>query len=158
MLLAATFSGIGFSNAGVHLPHAMSYPIAGLVRNYTAPDYNVPHPLIPHGMAVLLTSPAVYRFTAPADPERHLYIASLLGVDVTQAREEQAGEILAQAIIDLMQRTSMPNGLRAVGYSPDDIPEMVAGTIPQQRLTKLSPRPFDEADLAEILLDAMSYW
>jgi hydroxyacid-oxoacid transhydrogenase len=158
MLLAATFSGIGFSNAGVHLPHAMSYPIAGMARNYTAPDYHVPHPLIPHGMAVLLTSPAVYRFTAPADPERHLYIASLLGVDLTQAREEQAGEILAQAIIDLMQRTGMPNGLRAVGYSPDDIPKMVAGTLPQQRLTKLSPRHFDEADLAEIFMDAMSYW
>lgn len=158
MILAATFAGIGFGNAGVHLPHAMSYPIAGMVRHYHPPGYNISHPMIPHGLAVLLTSPAVYRFTASADPERHLFVADLMGVDVLRARQEEAGEILARAMINLMRRTGMPNGLRAVGYTLEDVPAMVAGTLPQQRLTKLSPRLFDEADLAAIFMDSMSYW
>jgi hydroxyacid-oxoacid transhydrogenase len=158
MILASTFAGIGFGNAGVHLPHAMSYPVAGMVRDYIPEGYKVHHPIVPHGLAVLLTSPAVYRFTASADPKRHLYAARLMGTDVSRASNEDAGEILATALIDLMRKTGMPNGLSAIGYSPADIPQMVAGTLPQQRLTKLSPRPFDESDLARLFLDSMAYW
>jgi hydroxyacid-oxoacid transhydrogenase len=158
MILASTFAGIGFGNAGVHLPHAMSYPIAGMVRDYIPTGYNVNHPIIPHGLAVLLTSPAVYRFTASMNPEQHLNVARLMGADLSRASTGDAGEILASALIDLMRKTGMPNGLRAIGYSPADIPQMVAGTIPQQRLTKLSPRPFDDSDLAKLFLDSMAYW
>lgn len=158
MILASTFAGIGFGNAGVHLPHAMSYPIAGMVRDYIPEGYYVHHPIIPHGLAVLLTSPAVFSFTASMDPKRHLYVAQLMGADISRARKEDAGEILATALIDLMHKTGMPNGLRAIGYSPEDIPKMVAGTLPQQRLTKLSPRPFDESDLSMLFLDSMEYW
>jgi hydroxyacid-oxoacid transhydrogenase len=158
MILASTFAGIGFGNAGVHLPHAMSYPIAGMVRDYIPAGYGVEHPIIPHGLAVLLTSPTAYRFTAPTNPARHLAIARLMGADITDAETAEAGEILASTMVALMQKTGMPNGLRAVGYSPADIPKMVAGTLAQQRLTKLSPRSFDETDLAQLFLDSMEYW
>ncbi len=135
----------------------MSYPIAGMVHDCTPPGYNVQHPVIPHGLAVMMTSSAVYRFTAQVDPRRHLYVASLMGVDVSRTRVEEAGNILAQAMIDLMRQTGMPNGLQALCYSADVIPEMVAGTLPQQRLTRLSPQHFNEADLAKKLLDSVSY-
>ena len=158
MILASTFAGIGFGNAGVHLPHAMSYPIAGMVRDYIPEGYNVHHPIIPHGLAVLLTSPAVFRFTASMDLKRHLYVAQLIGADIAHTEKEDVGEILANALINLMRQTGMPNGLRAIGYSPADIPQMVAGTLPQQRLTKLSPRPFGKSDLAKLFLDSMEYW
>ena len=157
MILASTYAGIGFGNAGVHLPHAMSYPIAGMVRDYIPDGYTVDHPIVPHGLAVLLTSPAVFRFTAPIDPQRHLHIAQLMGADVSGARAEDAGEILAAAMVDLMHRTGMPNGLQAIGYTPADIPEMVAGTLSQQRLTKLSPRSFDESDLSMLFAESMEY-
>jgi hydroxyacid-oxoacid transhydrogenase len=158
MMLAASFAGIGFGNAGVHLPHGMSYPVSGMVRDYVPEGYSSDHPIIPHGMSVILNTPAVVRFTAPANPERHLYAAQLMGVDVSDARSEDAGELLASAVIALMRRTGMPNGLKGVGFGPDDVPRLVAGTLPQQRVTRLSPRPADEADLRQLFLDAMTYW
>ena len=39
MLLAASYAGIGFGNAGVHLPHAMAYPVAGNVEHYQPAGY-----------------------------------------------------------------------------------------------------------------------
>jgi hydroxyacid-oxoacid transhydrogenase len=158
MLLAACFAGIGFGNAGVHLPHGMSYPVSGLKHEYLVQGYPPDRPLIPHGMAVTLNAPAVFRFTAQANPERHLYAAGLIGAPVTDADPESAGELLADAIIDLMQRTAMPNGLSAVGYGPEDVDDLVAGTLPQHRVTKLSPRPADASDLRQLFLDSMVLW
>jgi hydroxyacid-oxoacid transhydrogenase len=158
MMLSATLAGIGFGNAGVHLPHGMSYPVAGMVRDYVPEGYPADHPIVPHGMAVTLNAPAVFRFTAPADPQRHLYAAGLMGADLSGADEADAGALLSGAIVDVMQRTGMPSGLSAVGYSPDDIEDLVAGTLPQHRVTKLSPRPADAQDLRQLFLDAMAYW
>jgi len=158
MLLAASYAGVGFGNAGVHLPHGMSYPVSGLVRSFRAHGYAVDHPMIPHGMSVILNAPAVFRFTAPSCPQRHLNAAALLGADTSRAKLEDAGQILAEQIISYMQELHVPNGLRAVGYSHEDIPALVKGTVPQHRVTKLSPRPPSEEDLARLFEDAMVYW
>ena len=158
MLLAATYAGIGFGNAGVHLPHGMSYPVSGMVRDYKPTDYHVDHPIVPHGMAVVLNAPAVFRFTAPACPQRHLEAAEALGADISGAGPGDAGEVLADRIIELMRQLDMPNGLAAVGYTSADITALVEGTLPQHRVTKLSPRPADADDLARLFEDAMVYW
>ena len=158
MLLAAAFAGIGFGNAGVHLPHGMSYPVSGMVKDFVVDGYPADHSLIPHGMSVILNAPAVFRFTASANPERHLYGASLMGVDISEARPEEAGDLLAGAIIDLMRRTGMPNGLRAVGYGTQDVEVLVQGTLPQHRVTKLSPRPAEATDLVQLFLESMTIW
>ena len=158
MLLAAAFAGIGFGNAGVTLPHGMSYPVSGKVRNYVPEGYPQGNPLIPHGMSVIMNAPAVVRFTAPTNPKMHLYAASLMGVDISQAAPEDAGELLAGAIIDLMKKTGMPNGLGALGYGPQDIEDMVAGTLPQHRVTKLSPRLASAEDLVKLFLESLKIW
>jgi hydroxyacid-oxoacid transhydrogenase len=136
----------------------MSYPVSGMVRDYVPEGYPAGRPLIPHGMAVVLNAPAAFRFTGPARPDRHLEAARLMGVDVEGARQEEAGEVLARAVIDLMKKTGMPNGLSAVGYTEADIPRLVEGTIPQHRVTKLCPRPFTPEDLKGIFLDSMRIW
>lgn len=158
MLLAAAYAGIGFGNAGVHLPHGMSYPVSGLVRDYRPEGYPDDHAIVPHGMSVILNAPSVFRWTASANPARHLEAARLLGAETRGAAEEDAGEILAGAIIDIMRQVGMPNGLVAVGFGPDDIEALVAGTLPQHRVTKLSPRPAREDDLRQLFLGAMTYW
>lgn len=158
MIIGATFAGIGFGNAGVHLVHGMSYPVSGMVRSYIPEGYPPDHPIIPHGMAVILNAPAVFRFTAPANPERHLEAARLLGVDTSNAKKEGAGDILADAIVSLMKKTGMPNGLTSVGYTAEDVDKLVEGTLPQQRVTKLSPRPFTPDDLKKLFLDSLTCW
>jgi hydroxyacid-oxoacid transhydrogenase len=158
MLLAASYAGIGFGNAGVHLPHGLSYPVSGLVRDYRAPGYSVGHPLIPHGISVIISAPAVYRFTSSACPERHLRAAEMLGAKVNGARPEDAGKVLADQIIELMHGLRVPNGLRELGYQSADTPALVEGTLPQHRVTKLSPRPAGPEDLSRILEESMAIW
>ncbi len=158
MLLAASYAGVGFGNAGVHLPHGMSYPVSGRVREYRHPGYPGARPLVPHGVSVILNAPAVFRWTAPACPQRHLEAAEALGFDVTGADPADAGKILADRIIWYMQRLRAPNGLRALGYSASDIPHLVTGTLPQHRVTKLCPRPAGEEDLARLFEEAMAAW
>jgi hydroxyacid-oxoacid transhydrogenase len=100
----------------------------------------------------------VFRFTASAAPRRHLDAAEALGVDVSGRREEDAGEILADRITWFMQQLHVPNGLRAIGYTLGDIPALVDGTLPQHRVTKLSPRPAGPDDLARLFERAMTAW
>ncbi|HKB12468.1 MAG TPA: hydroxyacid-oxoacid transhydrogenase [Vicinamibacterales bacterium] len=158
MLLAASYAGVGFGNAGVHLPHGMSYPVSGNVRSYRTPGYAIDHPLVPHGFSVILNAPAVFRFTASANPERHLEAAAALGADVSRAHAADAGRVLADRITWYMQRLNTPNGLRAIGYSSADIPALVEGTLPQHRVTKLAPRAAGPDELARIFEDAMVGW
>jgi len=158
MLLASSYAGIGFGNAGVHLPHGMSYPVSGHVKAYRAPGYPVDHPLVPHGVSVILNAPAVFRFTASANPVRHLEAAEALGADVSGRRAEDAGKVLADRITWFMERLHVPNGLSAIGYTSSDIPALVEGTLPQHRVTKLSPRQAGPEELSRLFDAAMVAW
>src|SRR6476661_868027 len=158
MMLAATYAGIGFGNAGVHLPHGMSYPVAGMVRDWRPAGYAVDHAIVPHGISVILNAPAVFRFTAQASPHKHLCAAKLLGADIQDSGPHDAGEILANRLIEIMRMTGMPNGLGEVGYTEADLDRLVEGTLPQHRVTKLSPRPATADDLKGIFRNALQYW
>jgi hydroxyacid-oxoacid transhydrogenase len=158
MLLAASYAGVGFGNAGVHLPHGMSYAVSGHVQTYAAPGYAADHALVPHGISVILNAPAVFRYTGPSSPARHLQAAEALGVDVRGVRDVDAGKVLADRITWFMQRLQVPNGLRAVGYTAQDIPALVEGTLPQHRVTKLSPRPVGPEELARLFEEALTAW
>jgi hydroxyacid-oxoacid transhydrogenase len=158
MMYAATLAGIAFGNAGCHLPHGMSYAVSGLVKDFRAPGYPQDVAMIPHGMSVVLNAPSVYRYTACACPDRHLHGAQCLGADVRDARDEDAGEILASRIIAMMQATQFPNGLQAVGYGMNDVTALADGAFPQRRVLSNSPREVDIDGLRALFTGAMSYW
>ena len=147
-----------FGNAGVHIPHTMSYSVAGLNHTFTASGYERDDPMVPHGISVLVNAPAAFRFTAEAAPERHLKAAEALGADVTGARPNDAGEALASRFIAMMRESGIPNGIGAIGYTEADIPALVKGAVAQKRLLAQSPLSITEDDLAALYKDAMSYW
>ena len=158
MAMAATFAGLGFGNAGVHIPHANAYPIAGRVTElsscFVPEGYPEGEPIVPHGMAVSLTAPAAFRFTFDACPERHLRAARILDPGATG----DGPELLAGVVTALMRDIGMPNGLAEVGYGAADVDDLVAGATQQQRLLATAPKRPTEEDLAQVFVASMEHW
>jgi hydroxyacid-oxoacid transhydrogenase len=164
MLLAATLAGVGFGNAGVHLCHGMSYPVSGQNRGYKHNGYEVDHPIIPHGVSVAVTAPAVFKFTGASNPERHLAAAECFGVDISQVKAESAGEVLSEALAKfLVDLGDQPRGLKDLGFGNSDIDQLVEGTMPQARVLMLAPNLDTEnvdeerAQLRQLFEDSMEY-
>jgi alcohol dehydrogenase class IV len=107
--LAATFAGMGFGNAGVHIPHANAYPIAGRVKDFHPKDYPQDEPMIPHGMSVALTAPEAFRFTFDASPERHLHAARLLAPGADEP--DNLAQHLPAIVTALMRDIGIPSGV-----------------------------------------------
>jgi len=158
LMFAATLAGQAFGNAGVHIPHAMSYSVAGLNHDYIAKGYEKANPMVPHGLSVVLNAPAAFRFTAHACPERHLQAAAALGADISGASAADGGELLASRLTDMMKATGLPSGLAEIGYGEDNIPALVKGSYAQQRLLAQAPCPVSEESLTELYQAAMKYW
>ncbi|MEO7448723.1 MAG: hydroxyacid-oxoacid transhydrogenase [Humibacillus sp.] len=158
MALAATFAGLGFGNAGVHVPHANAYPIAGRVRDFHPDGYPRAEPMVPHGMAVALTAPESFRWTFEAAPERHLAAARLLDPGHGSRWQSEPRDVLPGVLLDLMRDIGMPNGLHVVGYDEHDVDGLVTGALAQQRLLATSPRAVAAEDLAEIFRRSMTLW
>ncbi len=156
MAIAATFAGMGFGNAGVHIPHANAYPIAGQVKDFSPKDYPGGEAMVPHGMSVSLTAPEAFRFTFAAAPERHIRAAELLAPGA--ARPDDLSEFLPGVLADLMRDIDIPNGIGAVGFDEGDIGELVSGTMKQQRLLATCPRPVTDDDIAGIFTRSLELW
>jgi len=109
-------------------------------------------------MSVIVNAPAVFRHTASACPERHLEAAAYLGADLRGAGTDDAAEVVAARIIELMRATDMPNGCGGVGYTADDVGDLTRGALPQKRLLDNAPCPIDGPVLDALFEDAMSYW
>ena len=157
VMWAATLAGIGFGNAGVHVPHGMAYAVAGLVRTFIPDGYDVDHAMVPHGISVIVSVPAVARFTARAAPQKHRHAAALLGAEPVPY-DDEVGDALAAAVEQLMRATAMPSGLRALGYGDDDVPALVEGAFAQQRLLGNAPRPVGREELTGLFIAAAAYW
>ena len=158
MALAATYAGIGFGNAGVHVPHAIAYPIAGMVKTFSPPDYPKEEPMIPHGLSVVITAPSTFRWTYPVSSERHLRAAQLLGANVNGLTSAEMPEVLPRTLLSLMSDTGIPNGLAALGYGEADTSSLIDGTLKQQRLLVNCPRAVGAEELQYVIHHSFEYW
>ncbi|MGJ9421991.1 hydroxyacid-oxoacid transhydrogenase [Aeromicrobium sp. CF3.5] len=161
MAMAATFAGLGFGNAGVHIPHANAYPIAGRVRDFRPDGYGpdggpADHAMVPHGMAVSLSAPAAFRFTFDASPDRHVRAAELLAP--TAQRPDDVSEFLPTVLAQVMRDVGIPSGLAEVGFGDGDITDLAEGAMKQQRLLATAPREVTEDDVATILRQSIELW
>jgi alcohol dehydrogenase class IV len=155
MMLAATMAGVGFGSAGVHIPHACAYPIAGLKHVYEPPGYPTDHPFVPHGHSVIVTAPAAFRFTYDADPERHHRAAELL---TGEPVADPGPDTLPDVLRDLMRDVDAPSGVAELGYTEDDVPALVEGALKQQRLLVVAPKEAGADDLGHIITASMRNW
>jgi len=158
LMFASMLAGVGFGNSGCHLPHGMSYAISGLVKDFRMEGYPPNQVMVPHGFSVIVNSPAAFRFTGPACPDRHLRAAAALGADVRDVPPEEAGKVLAERLVQMMKACGVPNGISGVGYGPDDIPALTDRAFQQKRLIDNGPRSLDGAQLADLFRDALRYW
>jgi hydroxyacid-oxoacid transhydrogenase len=148
MMLAASLAGIGFGAAGVHIPHACAYPIAGLKHEFHPPGYPDDHGFVPHGMSVIVTAPAAFRFTYQAAPDRHRRAAELLAGEPLPDADE---DTLPDLLLALMRDVGVPTRVGELGYGIEDVDALVDGALKQQRLLVVSPREAGPEDLAAIL-------
>jgi alcohol dehydrogenase class IV len=158
MMYAAMLAGVAFNAAGCHLPHGLSYAVSGLAKDWHVDGYPEGKTLVPHGMAVVLNNPSVWRFIAPCCPERHLHGAHCLGADTRGAANTDAGEVLAQRVIEMMRATAMPNGLGALGFDASHLDALATGAEPQYRVIRNAPKDVARDDLTALFRAALRYW
>jgi len=158
MMYAAMLSGIAFNAAGCHLPHGLSYAVSGLTKDWHVPGYPEGSTLVPHGMAVVLNNPSVWRHTSRASPERHLHCAHSLGADTRDLEPDDGGEALASRVIALMRATGMPNGLAALGFDESHLDALATGAEPQYRVIRNAPVDIGRDEIKRLFRGAMKYW
>lgn len=157
MSFAATLAGFSMGNAGTQLPHGLSYAVSSSIKSYQTPGYPTSHPLLPHGQAVILHAPSVARFSNPYVADLQLEVIRLLGYTKSIDAEE-AGEVLAEILIDYMRAAHVPSGLKAIGFTSKDIPDLVEKAWPQKRVIDNAPFPVTKEILAKLYENALSYW
>ena len=158
MMYAALLAGIAFNAAGCHLPHGLSYAVSGLTKDWHVAGYPEGKTLVPHGMAVVLNNPSVWRHTARAHPERHLHCARALGAETRGAAPDDGGEALASRVIEMMKATHMPNGLTALGFGEKEIDALATGAEPQYRVIKNAPVDIGRDEIKSLFRAALRYW
>lgn len=157
LMWGATLAGMAFGNSGTHLPHGLSYGVTQLMHDITTDGYSVESPFIPHGISVIASAPAIFRYTAEAAPKRHLEAANSLGAKAWDAGEDEAGEVVAGRIIELMKNTAMPNGIGDLGFGEADVKPLAASAVRQVRAIANSPRETNLQDIENIYAAAISY-
>lgn len=141
----------------------MSYPISGQNPGYTHAGYVTNTPIIPHGVSVAVSAPAVFRFTGPSNPERHLAAAEAFGVDISNVKKESAGEVLGEALEKfLAELGDQPRGLKDLGFKREHLDDLVEGTLPQKRVLMLAPGLAEDVgeereQLRKLFEDAMEH-
>ena len=158
LMWGATLAGMAFGNSGTHLPHAMSYGVTHYMHNITTEGYSIPSPFVPHGISVVVSAPAIFRYLAAGAPERHLEAAGFLGAVTDSASLDDAGELVAKRLIELMRVTSMPNGLKGIGFGDEHIKPMTESSIRQARAIGNAPRETNAIDIENIYRDALTLW
>jgi hydroxyacid-oxoacid transhydrogenase len=150
MHLASHIAGLAFGNAGVHIPHALSYPLAGecLERGIK----------LPHGLAVTITGPATLRVIAPYLQERCITIASLLGENANGIPLLEMSFKAAEVLVKLMKALDLPSGISELGIVKSDLADLAEKALLQKRVLAQSPIFVNKKLLERILKESLQYW
>lgn len=141
MALGATLAGLAFSNVGVAVVHALEYPIGGATH-------------CSHGAGNGLLLPFVMRYNLPVRVTRFAKIAALLGEDVSGLSEQAAAERAIAAVEQLKTDIGIPQRLRDLGVTPEQIPVFAEKAFAVKRILRVNPRQPTCAELEQVLRSA----
>lgn len=153
MMMGATAAGIGFGHAGVHIPHAMGYPIAGMVQSWHPADYDFGYALSPHGISTAIPAAYVFRYLAKYDFERFRPIAQALEISGDSPRHVR--DNLHEYYLDLLRTLDIPTTLGELGFTSKDLDKLTEGTMAQQRLVSMAPKRMTSPEIRRILDEAI---
>lgn len=133
-MLASTFAGIAFGNAGCAAVHALSYPLGAVYH-------------VPHGEANYAIFTAVYQSYQALDPDGsiadlNVFLAGLLGCEATA---------VYQAIENLLGHILPKKALRDYGVTPADLESFTDAVMTKQsRLMANNYVPLDRDQVLAI--------
>jgi alcohol dehydrogenase len=139
MLLGSTVAGMAFGNSTVGAVHCVAEALGGLYDT-------------PHGVAVAVFLPAVFRFNAAADPDRHADVARAMGVDAAAGDDDAVAALGAAAIERLMADVGIPRLADLSGVDPADFGEL-ARVSASFSVSQMNPREITAADYLAILAE-----
>jgi len=142
MALAATLAGLAFSNCGIAVVHALEYPLGGSLH-------------CSHGAGNGLLLPYVMRYNMPVRTEALADIACWMGVNTAGMDPQQAAEQSIVEVERLKQEIGIPQRIRDIGGTAEQLPEFARKSFAIDRLMLLNPRRPTEAELLDILKSAL---
>jgi 4-hydroxybutyrate dehydrogenase len=133
-LMASTEGALTFQK-GLGAVHAMAHPLGALD--------DLP---LHHGTLNAVLLPAVLRFNEAAAPEKYERLRRALGTG--------PDDDLADWVANLNAKLGLPQGLAAMGVSPDVLPP-IAEHAERDPATETNARPVTRADYEEMLRDSV---
>ena len=101
MALAQYIAGMGFSNVGLGIDHAMAHTLSA-------------HYDTPHGVACAMLLPIAMEFNKPVVVERLADVAVAMGVDTTGMTTDEAADAAIAAVRQLSEDVNIPKVCEAI--------------------------------------------
>ena len=136
MALGQYIAGMGFSNVGLGLVHAMAHPLGALYDT-------------PHGVANAILLPTIMEWNASATGEKYRDIAKAMGVkDVDKMSLDDARSACVKAVYDLAREVGIPKDLKAI-IKEEDL-DFLAQSAVDDACFPGNPRKTTKADVIDL--------
>lgn len=136
MALGQYIAGMGFSNVGLGLVHAMAHPLGALYDT-------------PHGVANAILLPTIMEWNAPATGEKYRDIAKAMGVkDIDKMSLDDARSACVKAVYDLAREVGIPKDLKAI-IKEEDL-DFLAQSAVDDACFPGNPRKTTKADVIDL--------
>ena len=142
MLIAASMAGIAFSNSQLGMVHALAHSVGAKFK-------------VHHGLANSILLPPCIRYNADACGDAYLDILSAMGVDIRGISPDEAGDLLADKIIEFTKRLGLPQRLRDVGVPEAELKECIELALSDAAIVY---NPKDITDATEVLKVYQQTW
>ena len=134
MALAQYIAGMGFSNVGLGIDHAMAHTLSA-------------HYDTPHGVACAMLLPIAMEFNKPVVAERLADVAVAMGVDTTGMTTDEAADAAIAAVRQLSTDVDIPTVCEAI---TEDELDQIADDALADACYPGNPRDADHATVVEL--------